>query len=119
MSVRHVISFPVGGTALTQFRLVKTPAGIVVGAADTDVVLGVVQDGAAASAPAAAVCIFGETKAIASGEILKGARVCPDSSGRVKTAAAGDLVCGIAMSAAAADGDELNIFFNPSTVVLA
>jgi hypothetical protein len=119
MSVRQVIAFPVGATALTQFRCVKTPAGLVVSAADTDVVLGIVQDGAAASASAAAVCVFGQTKAIASGEILKGARVCPDSSGRVKTAASGDLVCGIALSAAAVDGDELNIFFNPSTVVLA
>jgi hypothetical protein len=118
MSVRQTTSFITGATALTQFALVKTPAGLVVSAADTDVVLGVVQDGAAIGARAA-VTIFGQTKAIASGPIVVGARICPDAAGKVKTAAAADLVCGIALSAAGADGDEIDIFFNPSTVVLA
>lgn len=119
MSVQYHTTFPVGASALTQFQCVKTAAGLVVSAADTDVVLGIIQDGADANAILADVVTFGATKAIASGLIAKGARVCPDAAGKIKAAASGDLVCGVAVTAAALDGDIIDIFFNPSTVVLA
>ena len=118
-TIRHIVDETVGASALTQFQLVKTAGALVVSAADTDVVIGVIQSGADASEANVPVCIFGQTKAKASGAITKGARVCPDSSGRIKAAASGDLVCGVALEAAGADGDIIEIFFQPSTVVLA
>lgn len=118
-TIRYIVDETVGASALTQFQLVKTAGALVVSAADTDVVIGVIQSGADASEANVPVCIFGQTKAKASGAIAKGARVCPDSSGRIKTAATGDLVCGVALEAAAANGDIIEIFFNPTTVVLA
>lgn len=115
---RLVDAYTTGATILGQYRLVKTPAALVVSAADTDVCVGVTQSGAAVGAQAE-VCIFGETKAIASGAITKGARLAPDAGGKVKVAAPGDLVIGVARSAAGANNDIFDIFFNPSTVVLA
>lgn len=116
--IRRTQSFPVGASAIGKFRAVKTATGLVVGAADTDVILGFTVDGVAANATEANIVTFGEAQAISSGIIGKGVRVCPDSAGRVKAAAAGDLGCGWSESAAAVDGDEINIFVNLSTVVI-
>jgi hypothetical protein len=117
--IQRTLSFPVGASAIGKFRAVKTATGLVVSAADTDAIVGFLVDGVAANATEANVVTFGEGKAIASGPIGAGVRICPDSAGRVKAAASGDLVCGWAESAAGADGDEINIFVNLSTVVLA
>jgi hypothetical protein len=117
-SVQYVATETVGAAALNQFQLVKTPGAVVVSAADTDIVIGVIQSGAAIGATAAVVK-FGETKVLASGVIANGARVCPDSAGRVKAAVTGDMVCGFALEAAGAAGDEITIFFTPPIVVIA
>jgi hypothetical protein len=119
MSVnQYVATETVGAVALTQFRLVKVSGAAVVAAADTDIVIGVVQSGAAIGATVGCVK-FGETKAIASGVIGSGVRVCPDSAGRIKAAVTGDMVCGFSLEAAGADGDEISIFFTPPIVVIA
>jgi hypothetical protein len=59
------------------------------------------------------VVVYGQTKAVASGIIAKGARICPDAAGKIKVAAAADLACGKALSASGADGDVIDIFYIP------
>lgn len=117
MTQSRYLTSTVGAAALSQFALVKTPGATVVTAADTDVAYGVIQTDAAAGADALH-CTFGPTKAIGSGIINAGARICPDAAGKVKAAAVGDLVCGYAETASGADGDILEIFFIPPTSVV-
>ena len=115
---RIVDGFTVGAAEVGQFRLMKTPAAVVVSAADTDDCVGITQSGAAANGTVD-LCIFGPTKAIASGAINYGVKLAPDSDGRVKTAAVGDKVIGVSRRAASADGDIIDILFNPGNNVLA
>lgn len=103
----------VGASAVTQFRAVKTAGALVVSAADTDIIRGFIQQDGAALENNVKIISFGETKAIASGVIAKGARICPNSAGKVKVAANGDLCFGFALSPAAADNDVIDIFFIP------
>jgi len=103
----------VGAAAVSQFACVKTAGALVVSAADTDVIRGFIQSDAGATETNVKIVSFGQTKAIASGIITKGARVCPDAAGKIKVAAAADLACGYALSAAGADGDVINIFLIP------
>jgi hypothetical protein len=117
-NIQYVSSDTVGAGALNQFQMVKTPGACVVTAADTDIAYGVIQVSAAATTADVRIVTFGETKALASGAITKGARICPDSTGRVKAAVTGDLVCGYALEAAGANGDEISIFFIPTTSVV-
>jgi len=118
MSTPYVNSDTAGASSLNQFQLVKTGGALVQSAADTDVVVGVIQHDAEAAQANCRVVTSGPTKALASGVIAKFARVCPDSAGRIKAAATGDLVCGIAQEAAAANGDEIEILFIPQTSVV-
>lgn len=103
-------TFTVGATALTRFRVVKTPAALVVGAAATDTVVGIVQDGAAIGGEAV-VRQFGQSTAIASAAIAKGVQVGLASAGRVVTwsGTLTDTLLGVSKTAAAADGDHLEI----------
>lgn len=112
------LSYTVGASALTVYLVCKNPTALVVTAADTDVPCCVVQDGADASGTVIGV-EFGPTKFVASAAIARGARLASAGSGKVKTAASGDLVIGTAEQAAAADGDIFEGFFNPDSVVLA
>jgi len=99
-----------GASALSQFACVKTAGALVVSAADTDIIRGFIQQDAAATEANVKIVSFGQTKAIASGNIVKGARIAPDAAGKIKTAAAADLACGYALSASGADGDVIDIF---------
>lgn len=119
MSSTVTETYPVGAGALAQFACVKTPAALVVSAADTDVIVGFVQESCAANQPRANVALSGPSKAIASGPITKGVRICPDAAGKIKAAVSGDLVCGEARQAAGADGDIIDILVYKTTVVLA
>lgn len=103
----------VGAIAVTQFKAVKTAGALVVSAADTDIIRGFIQQDGAATEANVKIVSFGQTKAIASGVIAKGARVCPDAAGKIKVAAAADLCCGYALSAAGADNDVIDIFLTP------
>lgn len=115
---RIVDPFTVGAAEVGQYRLMKTPAAVVVSAADTDDCVGITQTGAAANSTVG-LCILGPTKAIASGVINYGVKLAPDSDGRVKTAASGDKIIGVSRQAASADGDIIDILFNPGNNVLA
>jgi hypothetical protein len=111
--INIIDSDTIGASAVTQFKAVKTVGALVVSAADTDIIHGFLQEDAGATATNVPVVVFGETKAVASGIITKGARICPDAAGKVKVAAAADLACGRALSASGADGDVIDIFFIP------
>lgn len=100
----------VGAAALSQYACVKTAGALVVSAADTDVIRGFIQQDAAATEANVKIVSYGQTKAIASGNITKGARVCPDASGKIKAAVVGDLVCGYALEEAGANNDVIEIF---------
>jgi len=111
-------TFTVGATALVQFQAVKTPAALVVTAADTDVALGIVQSGFAIGA-SARVRTSGPSFAIADAAIAKGVKVCATAAGRVKTAVTGDLVFGYTREAAGAQGDLIEIVIEKNSVILA
>ena len=114
-----ITAFPVGAVALTQYSAVKTPAALVVTAADTDVAVGIVQDGAAISQASVNVATSGISKAIAAAAIAKGIKVCATASGQIKTAVTGDLVFGETREAAGAQGDIIEIVIEKQSVVLA
>jgi hypothetical protein len=108
----------VGAAAVGQFILVKTPAAVVVSAADTDVCYGITQESGAIGA-SISVGIHGPTRATGSAAIAKGAKLAPDAAGKVKTAQAADQVIGEALEACTADGHTFEIFLNKSINVLA
>lgn len=94
---------------------VDTDGDIVLAAAGTDVVLGVIREGAVANKPVT-VQFGGIGKVIAGGSITAGARITSDGNGKaVATTSAGDKVCGIALTAADA-GDIISIALVPGHV---
>lgn len=110
------ITLPVGASALDQFKLVKTPGAVVVSAATTDDCVGIIQDGADASATAAKVRVFGITKALAhDGSITKGQLLSANAAGRVDghSGTSTEPIIGIALEASAAQDDEILIFLVP------
>lgn len=110
------VTFPVGASALAQFKLVKTPGGLVVGADAADDCLGIVQNGYDASAAEANVRVFGVTYALAhDGSIAKGDLLEAAAAGRVDThqGTSTDPIIGIALEASGAQDDEILIFLVP------
>jgi hypothetical protein len=99
------ITVPVGASALERFVLVKTIAGVVVTAANTDIPLGVVQDAAAANDASATIVISGPTLVQAGAAVSKGDIVSPTSAGECISHAGSQTRIGFAMEAAAAQGD--------------
>lgn len=107
------VTFPVGASALAQFKLVKTPAALVVGADAADDCIGIVQNGYDASAAEANVRIFGVTYALAhDGSISKGDLLECAAAGRVDTYAgtSSDVIIGMALEDSSAQDDEILIF---------
>jgi len=82
------------------------------GSADTDIPVAVSLNDATETNPTALQTApwEGVIAATASGAITNGDKVCIDSSGKVKTAASGDYVCGQALIAASNDLDIIKIF---------
>lgn len=106
-------TLPAGASALSQYALVKTPAGVVVSAAVTDDCIGVVQNGADADATEVEVCLFGKTRAIAhDGNISKGDLLMAEASGRVDghDGTTANPVIGVALEDSNAQDDEILIF---------
>ena len=111
-------TFPVGASALTKGKLVKTPGALVVGAAATDTCIGVVEDGADASASECNVCLFGITRveahdsSVAKGELLEAA-----AAGRVDTHSTTSTkpVIGMALEDANSQGHLIEIFLFPQS----
>lgn len=105
---------------MPQYACVKISGGkAVVCAADTDLPFGFLQDSVGADAPHCNVATSGPTKAIASGIIGFGVEFCADADGKIKAAAAGDLVAGMTEQAATADGHIINVLHYKTSVVKA
>jgi hypothetical protein len=108
-------TYPVGASAITQFQLVKTPGGLVEGAASTDDCLGIVQNGYAANATEAAVQIGdGETFGIAhDGDINDGDLLEAAAAGRLDTHSGTSTkpVIARALQDSSAAGDFIRIHF--------
>lgn len=75
----------------------------------TDIAVGVLRNKPDAAGKAAEVAIEGTTKVIAGAAIAAGAKVAPMASGKAQTAASTQFPRGIALDAAGADGDEIEI----------
>ena len=95
-----------------QFFIVKLDSsanGVALSAAATDVHIGVLQN-TPASGEAATVRFLGTSKVVAGAAITKGAYVASDASGKAAaTTADKDNAIGIALEAAAADLDVIEI----------
>lgn len=99
-----------------QFYIVKLDSssnGVALSAAATDTSIGVLQN-TPASGEAATVRFLGTSKVVAGAAITKGAYVTADSSGKgAATTTDRDNAIGIALEAAAADGDIFEIMLLP------
>jgi len=112
-------SFLVGAVALAQYAICKTPAALVVTAADTDLAVCVVQDSVAIAGTVVGVT-HGPTKMIASTSIASaGLELASAGGGKVKLAASGDLVIGKSEASASGDGAIFDAFLNIQSVVKA
>jgi hypothetical protein len=86
----------------------------------TDICVGLAQHAASAAGESVNIAFLGVSKAVASAAITKGALVQPTgSAGKVKTAVSTGYALGIALEAAAADGDEIPILLGPQSHLLA
>lgn len=106
------ITLPVGAGALTAYQLVKTPAGVVQSAANTDDCIGVIQNGAAANDATCTVRIFGVTRVQVTAAVAVGASLMPGAAGQVTThdGTSTKPIIGIALEAATAANDEILAF---------
>lgn len=108
------------GAAIGQYRAVKQGAAaheVIATTAFTDIVMGVAQVSAAAAEDQVPVQIGGVAKMVAGAAIALGAQVMPQASGagKVITAAGATAVsCGVALEAAAADGDIISVRLIPN-----
>ncbi len=76
--------------------------------AGPDAVIGILQNNPN-SGQAATIGYFGETKAVAGGSVTLGVDVTANTSGRVTAAVSGDYMIGMALEAAANDGENIRI----------
>ena len=101
------------GAAIGQFLRVKFSSGKLAAADATDQDIGVLRDASFASGDVRAVELFsraGTHKAIAAAAISQGAKVYTAASGKVSaTQATGAFLRGVAMSAATAAGDVIEV----------
>lgn len=108
-----------GDLSAKQYHLVELTAAQTVSACDaiTDVAIGVLQNDPNAAGQPAEVAILGTAKVVAGAAIAAGARVAPTAAGKAQTAVATQYPCGIALDAAAADGDVIEILLgNPIAI---
>jgi predicted RecA/RadA family phage recombinase len=105
-------------TGVTKFRFVK--AGTVTQSATAvtgvnDITIGVVQETVSTTDAATGKVVIpvwekpSRTRVVAGAAIAKGAKVAPMADGRAQTAVTGQTVAGIAWTAAAAAGDEIEV----------
>lgn len=95
-----------------QYFIVKLDANgrIVLAAAAGDTLLGILQNDPSALGRPGTVRQLGISKAVAGAAITLGDEVISDGAGKViSTATAGDRILGVALEAAAADGDVISI----------
>lgn len=84
----------------------------------TDNALGVLQNKPAAASRDAVVCYMGTTKVVAGAAISAGALVAPTAAGKAQTAVSTQKPRGIALEAATADNDIIEILLLPTGVPL-
>lgn len=97
--------------AITKGYAIKPGAaqnGAVLCDSQGEAIAGVAGEDAASGEPFLVIS-DGMTKAIAADAITLHAQVTPTAAGKFETAASGDVIAGIARSAAGADGDEFII----------
>lgn len=124
--ITGLLSLPMQATtALTKHRLVQQGGAQTVAAitASTQRALGVVNVDVSAAEFAAGktvdVKVHGSVLAEAGAAITLGARVMPDTSGRVITAAtATNIPCGVALKAAAGVGELIPVLLTPGMPAL-
>jgi hypothetical protein len=109
-SVRDFEKTKVADAAITAFQVLKvTSTGVDVATAATDAIVGVAQM-AAAITEAVTYRFIGTTKAVASAAISAGAKVTATTGGKIVTTTTDHhVVLGIALEAAAADGDIIEV----------
>lgn len=101
-----------------QYHFVKMSGNntVTVCAAITDIPIGVLQN-TPSSGQAAEVCVFGVTKVVADGTLAAGNRIGTSLDGQADAITAGSdttvTIVGQALNAAAA-GETVEMFFNPS-----
>lgn len=101
-----------------QFFFVNEGAtGIALNTTSGGIVHGVLQNKPSAAGRSANVAVYGVTKVVAGAAITKGANVMSDAAGKAITATATDYLRGIALEAAAADGDIISVLLLGPTVV--
>lgn len=112
----------IAGAAVSQYRLVKldsTEGQVVVTSAITDVALGASMEAATAAGQLIPVQQFGKVKLTASGPISLGDQLMPTGSGSGKVVTASGATAksiGIALQAAGADGDIIEVQLAPLNV---
>lgn len=105
----------IAGAAITGNRFVKldTTAGqCVPSAAGTDVTIGVALVGKAVG-ESVEIQSFGKAKVTAGAAIALGAQVTSDASARAVTVATGNVSLGVALQAAGAAGDIIEVLLTP------
>ncbi|MGY3406109.1 hypothetical protein ACVWZV_002222 [Bradyrhizobium sp. GM5.1] len=117
-AVRDFEKTLVADAAITKFLVVKvTSTGVDVATANTDAMVGVSQNTAAITE----ACTFrfaGTTKATASAAISAGARVTATTGGKVVTTTTDkQAIIGVALEAASADGDYIEILLSPMAMI--
>jgi hypothetical protein len=95
---------------LSAAKTVTTCAGT------TDKSVGVLQNDPGAAGLPAVVAFAGTSKVVAGAAISVGALVAPMASGKAQTSASTQYARGIALEAAGADGDIIEILLIPMTV---
>jgi len=107
---------PVGNAAADlsgkQFYCVKMTSSGVNLSGDTEAILGVLQNKPESGKPCE-VETLGTTRAVAGAAITKGANIASGTGGKIRAATTGDYISGIALEAAAADGDIIPITLRP------
>lgn len=107
-----------GDLSAKQYLFMKMSADNTVDtcAAITDVAVGVLQNDPSAAGKPATVAVLGTTKVVAGGAIAVGDLVAPTAAGKAQTAASTQYPRGVALEAAAADGDVIEILLAPVSV---
>ena len=113
-----VQNFTASGAIGANLAVYLSGAGVaVLSTAGTDLGVGINGPGATADGAVAAVTLLGVEEAIAGAAVLVGKALMATTGGKLvhATAAAGTVVrvLGYALSAAAADGDRINVFVCP------
>lgn len=102
----------VASGTVTQYKIVKaatTAGAVVLAAAQTDKILGVLQNDPA-SGQEADVAVMGIVKCLAEASVAAGDHVAASTTGRAKTTTTGnDHTLGIALDASAAAGDLIRV----------